>query len=345
MRLSRLGQSVGLCQTDVLGHANYLNSAQQRLLYAKEAGDEGWWGTWAEMVFNVSRNSPYLTTPRGVARLESLSVCDNPVNVQNQFYEYLQFGNGRLPKQFKCSDNVGLLQVLSRNNVPTFTDLTNAPQYLVAYLSDSRDVGRRVLLQGLDANQKTIYSLDTQNQVTGIFVALESPSVVSPMTFSEISGIQKDVTYGPVQIFQRDPVSGAEILLLTMEPSEQTAWYRRYYLDTLPCGCCPAPVPSVTSCPAVQVRAIAKLELVPVAVDTDYLLIQNPEALIAECQSIRYADMDQVNAKQMSQERHIAAIRLLNGELNHYLGTNDPAVDFAPFGSARLEYKRVGIMI
>jgi len=95
----------------------------------------------------------------------------------------------------------------------------------------------------------------------------------------------------------------------------------------------------------VQVTGIVKLDLVPVMVDTDYLLINNLEAIIEECQSIRYSQMDTPAAKQMAAERHIQAIRLLNGEIAHYLGLDMPAVNVAPFGSARLERRNIGTMI
>jgi hypothetical protein len=77
--------------------------------------------------------------------------------------------------------------------------------------------------------------------------------------------------------------------------------------------------------------------LIPAFVDQDYLLIQNLEAITEECQSIRYSEIDNPGAKQMAQERHIQAVRMLIGESSHYFGINDPAVGFSPFGSAQLE--------
>lgn len=345
LRLSRLPGVVGLCETDILRLARYVNSAQQRLLYCREAGDEGWYGTFAEIAFNVSRDLPTITLPRTVARLEAVNACNTPMPINNQFYEYLNFGNGRLPKQYACSSSLNLTQGLSRNSAPTFLDITNAPQKLRLYPGGTVDVAnrRRVLLQGLDNNGKTIYSQDVLNRVEGIFLTLESPFVDAPTQFSRITGVQKDVTAAEVQLFQVDPATGEEILLSTLEPGEETAWYRRYYFDSLPCGCCPSPTQTQT-CATVQVTAIAKLEPIPVRVDTDYLLIQNLEALIEECQSIRYSEMDTGEAKAMAQERHIQAVRYLNGEITHYAGKDSPAVNFAPFGTARLERQQIGTL-
>lgn len=343
-RTSRLPDTVGLCEIDTPRIAQYVNGAQRRLVYAKEAGDEGWWGTWAEIAFNASRSTPYITLPREIARIEALTVCDRPVPVRNQFYEYLDFGNGRLPKQFLECHPGCQVQALARNNAITFTDLTNPPQILAAYITDPADVGRRILIQGWDQTNSEVYSLDAATRVSGVYLSLDSPFVATAFPFNRITGIQKDPTQGPVNIFQVDPNTGAQVLLLTMQATEQTAGYRRYYLDSLPRSCCP-PISSVSPATTVQVTAIAKLELLPVTGDTDYLLIQNLEAIIEECRSIRYSTVDNAGANiQMSSSAHTQAIRLLNGELAHYQGIDDVSVEWKPFGSASLSRQKVGMM-
>lgn len=345
LRNSRLPSLIGKCQNDLLEIANYVNTAQRRLLYAKEGVGEGWWGGWAEIAFNVSRNDPYITLPREIARLEFVDACDCPIQIHNQFFEYLRFGNGRLPKNFRCRNACGILSGYTRNNAITFTEMTNAPQYITAYMTDAQDEGKKTLIQGLDANGEIITSQNVATQIEGTFLTLVTPSAQTPMTLSQINGIQKDVTVGVVRYYQHDPTTGDEILLLTMQPSETTAMYRRYYLNQLPRGCCC--VPGANDDSLVQVTAIAKLELIPVVSDTDYTLIQNQEAITEECQSVRYSEMDNPGAKQMAAERHIQAIKLLNGELNHYVGKNDVAVQFYPFGTARLNrsYRKTGRLI
>jgi hypothetical protein len=324
---------VGLCRDDVAGVSNMVNAAQRRLLYAKEANEESWWGTWSEMAFTGSQTLPYLTMPRDVARIEAATVCNSPIAIQNQFYEYLQFGNGRLPKNCHRLRGTCLTQAYTRNNVPTFVDPPTQPFYLQAFPIDPADAaaGNRVLFQGLDESGNVIYSQDAANLVTGEYVTLAMPFGSSTHLFSSITGIQKDPTTGQVQIMSVDATTGVSTLLLTMEPGEQTASYRRYYFDRLPKGCCA--LPGVVPQP-VPITAIAKLELIPAQVDQDYLLIQNLEALTEECQSVRHSEIDGASAKQESRERHNAAIQLLNAELVHYLGKNEPAVNFKPFGSA-----------
>lgn len=344
LRTSTLPDAVGLCEADIPNLAAYVNSAQRRLLMCKEAGDEGWWGTWAEMAFTVSMTAPYLTCPREVARIQFAAVCTMPVDIQNQFYEYLQFGNGRLPKYYRtCQPNIQAGYM--RNNVPTFVDLSNAPQIIRFVMLDPADAGKRVLLQGTDLNDKPLLSIDTYNPTNGIFVTLADPFVDAPVQVNTITGIQKDKTVGQVEVHQIDPSSGADVLLLTMQPSETTASYRRYYFDSLPSSCCPPAGAVDCTNPTVnnlQLTVIAKLDLIPVQVDTDYCLIQNPEAIIEECQAIRYSRMDSSESKAMARNHHLQAISYLNGELCHFLGKDKPAVSFKPFGSASLDRVYVG---
>jgi len=336
-RLSDLPATVGLCASDVANVASIVNTAQRRLLYCREAQGESWWGTWAEVAWNVYQSSPFITLPRALARAELFDVCKQPVVINNQWVEYLRFGNGRLPKL--CGSRCGKLQIYSRNNAVTFVDMP-VGSYIKIYPTVSTDDGSRVLLQGTNTVDAVIYSNDGTNRVSGEFVTLTSPFVTSSNQFNTLTGIQKDITDGDIQIFAVDPNDGTETLLVTMEPGEQTASYRRYYFNSLPFNCCP-------NQDYVQVSAIAKLEPFPVRVDTDYTVLTGDaaiEAITEEAQSVRYSRIDETSAKQMAAEKHIQAVRILNGQLTHYMGKDEPALIFAPFGSARLEKVRIGMI-
>lgn len=347
MRQGRLPESIGRCQADVPEIAAAINSAQQRLLYAKEARNEGWIGTWAHTVFNVQRTRPYITLPRQMVRFEKLAVCHRPIFVQNQFYEFLQFGNGYQPF-FECTANRSrcpVLQTYDRGMFPTFIDLT--PGHLVRVRPlDVLDTqgNKRVLISGTDAYDTPIMQLDGHFNTNGTYLVLAQPFTDTAMTLNSITGIQKDVTNGQVQFWDVDPATGAETLILTMEASEETAWYRRYFLNSLPLSCCPGTVNEAAN-PTVQIDGIVKLNVIPVRIDPDYLLLQNEEAIIAEAQAMRYATMDGMESKALARDAHKAAIGFLQGELAHYLGTDLPAISFKPFGSASLEKQGIGITL
>jgi hypothetical protein len=344
LRQSDFPNVLGMCEANEAEIYKAANRAETNLLHCKEVSDEGWWGTWAEIEFTASRTSPDVILPREVARLEMIDVCGRPVQVNNQFWEYLRFGNGRMrhPREFgrrRCLPTMAY----SRNNAVTQAELSPTPQMLSVYITNPADVGKRILLQGLDNTGTQIYSQDVLSQAQGVFVSFVFPFATAPMQFSKITGIQKDVTLGQVQVFQVDPVSGNQALLLTMEPGEETAWYRRYRLDPLPWNCCTLPNFDPTQ-NFVRCTAIAMLEHVPVKTDTDYFLIQEPSALTLEAQAVRMSKNDSPAAQAQAREYHLQAVRLLIGQTSRYLGKDSPAIQFKPFGSATLARAGVGRM-
>lgn len=335
---------IGACSQDLPAIANAVNRAQERLIFAKESGDEGWHGSWAEMGFNVLRCDPYIALGRYGARLMDVDVCGHPIQVNNQFEEYLRFGNGRMFERCSGRSSCGGAQAYARGMSPTYRDMTPGHTIRIRAISPLDVAGdKRALIQGTDTSDFTISTLDGATRVQGEYLNIVSPFVDTPAPLHSITGIQKDVTNGPIQFWDVDPVTAAERLLLTMEGGEMVAGYPRYYLKGLPLSCCR----TITICgqATVQVTALVKLNLVPVIAPSDYLLIQCMEAIIAECQSMRYAMQDLPAAKSMAAAAHKDAIRYLNGELNHYYGSLNPAISVLPFGSAKLENQGIGLLI
>lgn len=349
---SELPSLLGICQSDWPRVAAAVNRAQRRLLTCREAGDTGWWGSYAEVVFNVSRNSPYITLPRGIARLIKVNACEYPVEINNQFFEYLAFGSGNWPKTF-CGSAVGCVddsvRGFRRNMVCTFSDLVATNKFLRIYPTNAADATLRVLVGCRDVNGVAQRQLDGPLQVQGLLASLTMPwvdvglpGIGTPLELSAITAIQKDVTLGQVHFYEVDLTTGAQRLILTMDPSETVAAYQCYYLHSLPQGCCCSP--TVTDDSLVQVKAIVKLDLIPAVVDTDYLLIQSEEAIIAEAQAARFSDMDAPSGKTQAAERHREAVRYLQGQLVHFEGKEQPAISFKPFGSADLRNQRIGLL-
>lgn len=333
VRQSRIPEAIGTCASDNGKLIEIVNEAQQRLVFA--GGEAGWWGSWARTVFNVtSSTDPYITLPRSIARLIDLGVCTRPVRIQNEFYEFLEAGAGLQPG---CGCNG--MQTYDRGMFPTFSDIVSPNKRLRFYITDAADIGRRVLVQGTDQNGTTIYSLDGIDQVTGIYLSFTQPFVDTPFDISTLAGLQKDFTVGQVKVFEVDVVTGVSRLILTMEPSEEVAGYRRYFLNGLGRNCCGSTDPAAVT---TQVTAMAKLALIPVAVDPDYLVIQNLAALKEECQSVRFSEMDDSLSAQQAVIHHRKAINLLNGELVFHMGKMQPAINFAPFGTAHLRNSRIG---
>lgn len=326
---------MGTCQADTQV-INYCNDAQQRLLMDPLAPDEGWWGGWVTMNLSAVKtcNYAYVTTPQEVARIVVMGVCNQPVVMRNGFYEYLRFGYGLQPKT-TCNALCGQsFSTFDRDNVVTLSDLvTSSPQTIRIYPTDSRDAGLMTLIQGLDSNRLAVLTTNPNTGLSqpGEYITLAFPFVDSVNTYTKITGMQKDQTYGPVQYFQVDPVTGTELPLSGMEPNEYQASYRRYLLNGIPNFACNCQQPGL-----VQITCQCRLEFQPVINETDYLSIPNVPAVIEESISLRYSKMDSANAAQQSALHHQRALALLNGQLDLYEGKISTAIGVPIFGSNRL---------
>lgn len=330
VRRSRFPTVIGKCKDDP-AVAEVCNECIQRLINA--GGETGFWGSWVRVAFTISRANPYITLPRTLARIINLDVCRTPINLHNEFYEFLPGAVG-LQGVSTCADWCGTVEGFERGTYPTMVDLTSTNNRLRAYLSDLRDVGRRVLVQGLDQNGLQIYSNDGLNTVDGFYMTLASPMVDSGFIVTQIQSIQKDITYGDVVLKQVDATTGAEVTLARYAPDETNPSYRRYYVSNVP-----LPGTSVT------VTAMAKREFIPVFRETDQLLIGNIPALIEEAQSLRYSEMDVPNAAAMDARHHAKAIKLLQNELRHEMGEQRIAVAVDRFQGEPLCHQNIGGLI
>jgi len=331
-RMSRIAGSIGTCPNDNVGLLETINEAQQRLIMDEAQPDEGWWGTWGVMNFNLTQADPYFTTPRDVARVTLIDICKKPIVLRNQFYEYLEFGNGLRPLAC-CSTGVcENLGAFDRGPVVSFKDIRPPNKRIRVFATDETDYGKRVLLSGKDPFDNIFYSQDGFQRVTGEFVTLATPFAETVNEFSVWNGVQKDLTNGQVQFHEVDTVTGEMRLLLTMEPSETVGCYRRYFVNGLPNTC-------ATGCPSpqeIQISALVKLDFIPAVADTDYLIIGNLAALKEECLSIRLSEMDSPNAKRMAASHHAAALRLLFGELDLYVGKERVSINVPLWNGDRL---------
>jgi hypothetical protein len=325
-------EALGVCQSDPKVR-NYCNEATERLLMDPMAPDEGWWGGWVAMQFSASvaaNNAAYITTPREVARLTDVAVCQRPIPLRNHFYEYLDFSPGLQPKNCHHNSCGSTFQGYSRDNVCTLNPLLPTPQKIRIYPFDARDINRRVLIQGKDNNKMTVLTTDpgTGQAGEGEYLTLKFPFTDSLNLFSELDGLQKDQCYGMIQLFQVNPDTGVEVALSAMEPNESTASYRLYLI---------AGIPNLNQCcqtsGTLQLSAQARLAFIPVTNETDYLMIPNVAALIEESMSIHYGRMDSSLAAQQTGIHHQRALALLVGQLDQMLGKTSTAISVPIWGS------------
>lgn len=323
---------MGICRADPKVR-DYANQAQERLMMDPMAPDEGWAFGWVTMALTVlvQSGAAYVTVPREICRLIVEAVCQRPIHIRNGFYEYLQWGAGLQPKT--CAPTCrSTFQAYERDNVTTLGTMLATPQIIRAYLSDPRDAGKRVLVQGNDQNNMTVLTTDpgSAKSAPGEYMVLKSPFVDSVNHFlGNLTGLMKDETFGPVSFFQVDPSTAVETSLSTLEPTEGTGWYRRYLIAGIP----QLQNPCCNTTGSLQITAQGRLDFIPVANENDYLLIQNLPALNEECKCIRFNNMDSSGAVQQAALHHGQALGLLNGQLDAVYGKVNTAVKVPIFGS------------
>jgi hypothetical protein len=339
LRLSNYPQAIGACKDDLPVIAASVNEVEQILINA--GGETGFWGCWAKIQFIISRANPYWTLSPQFARIINAAVCTTGIRIQNEFYEVLEAGIGLKPDS-PCQTCCPPMEAYDRGGFSTQVDLPVSNQFLRLYAADPADIqaGKRLLIHGaLDQNGNAIYSTDGLNQVSGVYLTATSPFATTSMIVTKFDGIQKDPTVGDFTLSAVDATTGNETILSRYGATEQLPNYRRYFFNGLPDSCCASNLPNIA------ITALAKYEFSPVSRDTDFLIIGNIPALTRMAMSVRYSRMDSPNAPALEVKNYKMAIKMLNDELRHYLGEVQPAIHFAPWGTARLERQSIGTMI
>lgn len=330
---SRIPDVLGLCRGDFPRLSSYVNQATQELMGV--ASETGWWGGWDKLVINMPCGESYITFPAEYSRLINIALCRWPIPVFNEFFEVLEAGIG-LQDTCHGKYGCGIQAAFERQSVPTAVDLTPGNQYLRVYITDARDINKRIIFLGArDANGVGIYSTDIQHQIQGFPLVFNQPFTTSSFIVTSFTAIVKDETFGDVILKQVDATTGAEVQLSRYTPKQTNPVFRRYYIQ----GGCPRP--SNDTPPVRQVTAMARLEYRPVSEPSDLLLISNIPALKAKVEAIRFSEIDSPQAQAMALLKHRQAVKILSQELASMTGES-PAVNLAPFGTARLEKQLIG---
>lgn len=329
---SRLPSTLGLCNNNLAEIIPALNECTQRLIQAM--GNT----PYVRVAFTVDRSHPYITLPRQFARMINMDYCQVPMRIYNQFYEFLPGGIGLQDVKTGVRDWCGNVAGYERNTVPTMRDIDPTNQIVRVYTTNTTDIGKQVLITGLDQNGLQIYTKANNNNVNGTFLILASPFAETAFSISVIQALQKDITNGDVVIKQVDQTTGVEVELARLAPTETNPAYRRYYISHLPKNCC------FNGDGTVTVTGLVKLEYVPVYQPTDQLLIPNIPALIEEAQALRYSSMDTPAAAALEDKHHRKAIKLLQNEQRHLHGQQSPAVVVNSFEGQGLCRNAIGYL-
>jgi len=314
VKASRIPKWLGICADDPR-LVQWVNEATQRLLHRGL-----WWGTYAS--YRICIDNGCLTWPRQIAAIETMAVCGLPVQIRNEWFEYLQAGPGlQVCDNGNC--NSGLYgscrnQMYDRGMVVTFADIIGVNKKVKVYIDNANDASKKILIQGFDENGNWI--LTNNGATQGEEVTLAASPVTTTNFFSSITGIQKEETLGNVRIYEYDTDLTTQRALGIYEPTETLPSYRRSFINGL---VFPASDDDDETCEQKTVTVMAKLEFIPVAVDQDYLIIGNINAIKLAAKAMQ---LEENNQLEESTRNFAIAIDLLDKELDHYLGAQSATI-------------------
>lgn len=295
--------------------ARAVNTCQQLLLQRPEK----WWGTYAR--YRVCVTSSCLVWPRQFASIEAIAVCDVPVTIRNEWFEFLsnaagiQQDGGNCNSAAGCTTLCGGTQLYDRGTVCSFDEIIGTNKKIKVYADVSEDAGSKILLQGHDENNNWIRTLVSGSWVDGEYVTISSVpgGTLSTNFFTSLTSVQKPVTNGTVRLYEYDTDLATQRAIAIYEHDETRPVYRK----SLVTGLNQSRI-SDGSCRTIPVTVMAKLEFIPATVDTDWLLIGNLRALEDMAQSVM---KKQNNLFEEAVAWEASALKILQNELRHYTGT------------------------
>lgn len=277
---------------------DYINEACERLLYK---------GKWPSCYgkFTVAVTDGRVTWPRQIETIERFAHNHTPGAVQNDWYEWIETGWGL---RDSASGYDGLT-LMDKGTDCVFANVSIVPgAFLKVKSSLATDVTPdKILIQGFDHLGNWVRTLSGGVYVDGEYVTLTGTTYASTVNrFSRVTGVQKTVTDGFISLYEEDPATGFYHRLGYYEPTETVPCYRVSLVPGINADTAPA-----------FLNVMAKLRFIKASVDTDYVLPPNLAAIKLMIAAI-YKEENNLLAEANGYEA--SALRVLNEQLDHYLG-------------------------
>ncbi len=296
-KLSALKNIAGVC-ADSDQFIEYVNEAQRRLMRR---------GSWfeADQVVKLCIYNGCITWPRFVGTVEGVRFsCLGDVQMRNNWFAII----GPKPCGWNGS---ALVTIRDAGTGPTYNDITGEDGKLIqANIQHRTDIGKTIKIFGIDAET----NLPVQEKVNGAWVdgvtlTLGITPVRTTRTFRRITSVIKDRTEGFVFLYEYDPNTTLLRDLAMYEPSETNPRYRKSKISNF----CSIPSQCQQSDGVTQrsIEALVKLQFIPVVTDSDWLFVDNLDALKFMIQCIRLED---ANDSDKARGKFYQAIEELNME-------------------------------
>lgn len=276
----RLGMAP--CSEEFLG---LVNRAQETLSFAGR-----WWGTYQQL--RLCPQGDCVVWPRGVMNVETLKRDNQVIPVRTPWYEWQSVV---APPVTDPAKDEWRRNLLDRGTTPLMSAIvpTGNAKKIRVYAASSADAGARILIQGLDWTGNPIRTNDpSSGWVDGEYVTASLAGATSVNTFSVVTGVQKTLTKSFIRLYEYDTVALTERAIASYEASELNPDYRQSLLTGYGCATTANNEPdgcnTLPACSLPLLVAIVRLEVQPVVVDSDWLLIQHMGALEDAMRAIQY---------------------------------------------------------
>jgi hypothetical protein len=285
----------GVCG-DVGAFTQQVNAATRQLM------KRGCWlGMEVPMQFCIE--GPCVTLPRHVGAVVAIRACGHRVPVKNNWYAIVG-----------PSCNSGAEAVAEEaGRAPTYNDVSAGGRRIAYHVVKRPDVGKKITIFGFDSNGQPLQERDEEgnwrNGVSITAVAAGGDTNLPAMTsvkVGRITNIVREPTQGMSYLYEYDDSTSQMRDLAAYEPSETNPMYRRMRIRNL------SAVPSWTDEYGRTMRAVTcmvRLQYVPVSGDSDFLLIDDFDALRYAIQALRKDEAGEADAAEVFWTK---AIRELN---------------------------------
>lgn len=293
----------GVCPTDDRV-APTINEAIARLIDS---------GKWVGLIKKISlcHRAGLMTLPRDVETVLEASVCDVPITVRNQWFEFLPGGPFRMSQ---CNPWPALAE--RGDNYCTAFDITGVKKIRV-YNDLSVDDGKFILLQGTNGDGNRVQTQNSGEWVDGEILTLNNATPpVTDVSWTKLECIQKTLTTGFLRIYQVNPDTMENVgLLVELHPNDTIPSFRRYFYG----GFCRSLCDEDNNEQRYQpFTFLVKTRFNSLVQDSDIVPITASGALKNMCMAIWQERNNQLNLAQAYESRSIA---ILQNELKQSQGS------------------------
>jgi hypothetical protein len=279
-----------------------VNRAMERLIH------EGQWvGSTARYAVCVSNKC--LTWPREIETILGASLCDRPIVIRGQFYEFLENGPGILSGE-RCEPS---LTLVDRGSAPAFDDVPDTGYKLAIYADGTETAGLKVMVRYYDLNGNKVYSLDGSETIEGEKLSIPAAGNYTYSTYEVFPGglyeVIKPVTKRVVRLYAYKMADASLFPLAYYEPDEELPVYRRSYIPNLET--------TGGSCGTTRVTIVGKLRFIPAINDNSILMIQHADAIRLAAQAVF---KEECNLLSEAAQYWAMAIKCLNDQARHHRG-------------------------